>query len=91
MNIAIPFRPKLFETLKNYSGALFRRDFAAGLNAMVMAVPATDRWRHHRGVERVACPDWRADGRVGTRQRGHANAGGRKSRIVERRASAYAR
>ena len=30
MNLAIPFRPKLFETLKLYSGALFRRDFAAG-------------------------------------------------------------
>ena len=39
MNIAIPFRPKLFETLKNYSGALFRRDFRAGLNVMVMAFP----------------------------------------------------
>jgi sulfate permease, SulP family len=39
MNIAIPFRPKLFETLKNYSGALFRRDFGAGLNVMVMAFP----------------------------------------------------
>lgn len=39
MNIAIPFRPKLFETLKNYSGALFRRDLGAGLNVMVMAFP----------------------------------------------------
>ena len=39
MNIAIPFRPKLFETLKHYSSKLFRRDFAAGLNVMVMAFP----------------------------------------------------
>lgn len=39
MNIAIPFRPKLFETLKNYSGAFFRRDFGAGLNVMIMAFP----------------------------------------------------
>jgi SulP family sulfate permease len=39
MNIAIPFRPKLFETLKNYSGELFRKDFGAGLNVMVMAFP----------------------------------------------------
>lgn len=39
MSLAIPFRPKLFETLKNYSGALFRRDFSAGVNVMVMAFP----------------------------------------------------
>ncbi|MGC3957811.1 MAG: SulP family inorganic anion transporter [Verrucomicrobiota bacterium] len=39
MNRAISFRPKLFETLKNYSGALFRRDLMAGLNVMVMAFP----------------------------------------------------
>jgi hypothetical protein len=36
MNIAIPFHPKLFETPKNYSSELFRRDFGAGLNVMVM-------------------------------------------------------
>lgn len=39
MSLAIPFRPKLFETLKSYSGARFRRDFGAGLNVMVMAFP----------------------------------------------------
>lgn len=39
MNLAIPFRPKLFETLRNYSGELFRRDFLAGINVMVMAFP----------------------------------------------------
>lgn len=39
MNIAIPFRPKLFEVLKNYSSELFRRDFGAGLNVMILAFP----------------------------------------------------
>ncbi len=39
MNLAIPFRPKLFEALKNYSSAQFRRDFGAGLNVMVLAFP----------------------------------------------------
>lgn len=39
MNIAIPFRPKLFETLRAYSQAQFRGDFLAGLNVMVMAFP----------------------------------------------------
>ena len=39
MNIAIPFRPKLFETIKKYSGERFRRVFGAGVNVMVMAFP----------------------------------------------------
>lgn len=39
MNITIPFRPKLFETVRGYSGAQFRRDFGAGVNVMVMAFP----------------------------------------------------
>ena len=39
MNMAIPFRPKLFAALRNYSSELFRRDFGAGLNVMVIAFP----------------------------------------------------
>ena len=39
MNLSVPFRPKLFEALKRYSGDLFRRDCWAGLNVMVMAFP----------------------------------------------------
>ncbi|HLP75970.1 MAG TPA: SulP family inorganic anion transporter, partial [Candidatus Paceibacterota bacterium] len=39
MNLAIPFRPKFFETLKQYSSEQFRRDFAAGVNVMIMAFP----------------------------------------------------
>ena len=33
------FRPKLFETLRGYTRAQFRRDFVAGLNVMVLAFP----------------------------------------------------
>jgi len=39
MNIAIPFRPKLFEAVKLYSGEQFRRGFGAEINVMVMAFP----------------------------------------------------
>jgi len=39
MKLTIPFRPKLFETLKNYSAPQFRSDFGAGANVMVMAFP----------------------------------------------------
>ncbi len=39
MNLSIPFKPKLFETLATYSRDSFRRDFVAGLNVMVVAFP----------------------------------------------------
>ena len=39
MAISLSFRPKLLETLSNYSGAQFRRDFMAGLNVMTVAFP----------------------------------------------------
>ncbi len=39
MNLAVPFRPKLIETLRGYSVDSFRRDLFAGLNVMVMAFP----------------------------------------------------
>lgn len=39
MSLSIPFRPRILETLTNYSRAQFRRDFIAGLNVMVMAFP----------------------------------------------------
>jgi sulfate permease, SulP family len=51
VNIAIPFRPKLFETLKDYSGALFRRDLGAGLNVMVMAFPLSVAFAIASGVK----------------------------------------
>ena len=51
MNLAIPFRPKLFEALKNYSGVLLRRDFGAGLNVMVMAFPLSVAFAIASGVK----------------------------------------
>lgn len=39
MNLAIPFRPKLFEAFQRYSSQQFWRDFGAGVNVMVMAFP----------------------------------------------------
>lgn len=39
MNLSIPLRPRLLETLRDYSLQQFRRDFGAGLNVMVMAFP----------------------------------------------------
>lgn len=51
MNLAIPLRPKLFETLKNYSGVLLRRDFGAGLNVMVMAFPLSVAFAIASGVK----------------------------------------
>ena len=39
MKLAIPFHPKLFDTLRGYSGGDFRRDLRAGLNVMVVAFP----------------------------------------------------
>ncbi len=39
MNIAIPFRPKLFDTLQNYSGKDFTADLIAGLTVGIVALP----------------------------------------------------
>jgi len=39
MNIGIPFRPKLVDTLKNYSGQDFRADLVAGLTVGIVALP----------------------------------------------------
>lgn len=39
MRISIPFHPRLFEVLRSYSVAGFRRDFMAGLNVMTLAFP----------------------------------------------------
>ena len=39
MSLPFLFRPRLLETLKQYSGEQFRHDFSAGLNVMVMAFP----------------------------------------------------
>ncbi len=39
MKLAIPFKPKLFESLAHYSREQWRRDFVAGLNVMIMAFP----------------------------------------------------
>lgn len=39
MAISFPFRPKLLDALRDYSGAQFRRDFGAGLNVMTLAFP----------------------------------------------------
>ncbi|PWU21184.1 MAG: sodium-independent anion transporter [Verrucomicrobia bacterium] len=39
MNIAIPFRPKLIETLKGYTGQDFRADLIAGITVGIVALP----------------------------------------------------
>lgn len=39
MNIAISFRPKLLETLKNYSAKDFTADLIAGLTVGIVALP----------------------------------------------------
>jgi SulP family sulfate permease len=39
MNIAVPFRPKLIETLKNYSYQDFTADLIAGLTVGIVALP----------------------------------------------------
>ncbi|MHB8521161.1 MAG: SulP family inorganic anion transporter [Limisphaerales bacterium] len=39
MHIAIPFRPKLLDTLKEYSGQDFRADLIAGLTVGIVALP----------------------------------------------------
>src|SRR2546422_208343 len=39
MNIAIPFRPKLFDTLKKYSSQDFTADLIAGLTVGIVALP----------------------------------------------------
>jgi hypothetical protein len=39
MNIAIPFRPKLFDSLKNYSRHDFTADLIAGLTVGLVALP----------------------------------------------------
>src|SRR5882757_1772225 len=39
MNIGIPFRPRLLDTLKHYSAQDFRADLVAGLTVGVVALP----------------------------------------------------
>ena len=39
MNIAVPFRPKLIDTLKNYSSQDFTADLIAGLTVGIVALP----------------------------------------------------
>jgi SulP family sulfate permease len=39
MNIAVPFRPKLLDTLKKYSGRDFRADLIAGVTVGIVALP----------------------------------------------------
>jgi len=39
MTPALPFRPRLFDTLHRYPRDQFRRDFTAGLNVMIIAFP----------------------------------------------------
>jgi hypothetical protein len=39
MNFAVPFRPKLLDTLKKYSGKDFIADLIAGLIVVIVALP----------------------------------------------------
>jgi SulP family sulfate permease len=51
MPISIPFRPKVFGVLRDYSWAQFRRDFAAGLNVMTLAFPLSMAFAIASGVK----------------------------------------
>ena len=51
MKISIPFRPKLLETLSNYSDVQFRRDFMAGVNVMTLAFPLSIAFAIASGVK----------------------------------------
>lgn len=51
MNIAVSFRPRLFEALRHYSVAQFRHDFSAGLNAMILAFPLSVAFAIAAGVK----------------------------------------
>lgn len=51
MAISFPFRPKLFDALKDYSSAQFRRDFGAGLNVMTLAFPLSMAFAIASGVK----------------------------------------
>jgi SulP family sulfate permease len=51
MRISIPFHPKLFDVLRGYTGADFRRDFSAGLNVMILAFPLSMAFAIASGVK----------------------------------------
>ncbi len=51
MNLSIPFRPKLLESLKGYSRETFRQDFLAGLNVTTLAFPLSMAFAIASGVK----------------------------------------
>lgn len=51
MSTSIPFHPKLFEVLRDYSREQLRRDFAAGLNVMTLAFPLSIAFAIASGVK----------------------------------------
>ncbi|MFI5335781.1 MAG: SulP family inorganic anion transporter [Opitutales bacterium] len=51
MNIAIHFRPRLAAVLRTYDRAQFRRDFFAGLNVMILALPLSMAFAIAAGVK----------------------------------------
>jgi SulP family sulfate permease len=51
MNVALSFRPRLAATLRAYDRAQFRRDFLAGLNVMVLALPLSIAFAIAAGVK----------------------------------------
>ncbi len=51
MNFAIPFRPRLFTALRDYTAARFQRDFFAGLNVMILALPLSMAFAIAAGVK----------------------------------------
>jgi SulP family sulfate permease len=51
MSFSIPFRPRLVDALEKYSLPQFRRDFGAGLNAMVLAFPLSIAFAIAAGVK----------------------------------------
>ena len=51
MSVAITFRPRLGEALRNYSAARWRHDLSAGFNAMILAFPLSMAFAIAAGVK----------------------------------------
>ena len=52
MQVDLTFRPRLAALLPSYSKAQFRRDFLAGLNVMILALPLSMAFAIAAGVAR---------------------------------------
>ncbi|MBI5770240.1 MAG: STAS domain-containing protein [Verrucomicrobia bacterium] len=51
MSLTLPFRPRLFDAVRDYSAAHFRRDLLAGFNVMILAFPLSMAFAIAAGVK----------------------------------------